>query len=267
MVRRTSQRKRSVTCGIVHDAAGESGQEFQRVVTAPFSKFLAKICRPVLAADFVAVNERAVERLAGERAEVVEDFLHEARPMRVERRLAELVTLQALAFHGRGMIFHAGRRVADAQNGPAALRHVPLQLASCLPIGRSGPPSLRARSTESGASGVAAWRRHDKSRRCRRPWLHGLEFSRFAVGRGKGEHGDIPIKIQRGGRLRQQAAEIRRASHAHFAGRDALHRVVRRVPRSAAAGPAGAIFHADFESQPVRFLDGEFEIRPPFRDS
>src|ERR1017187_5915802 len=82
---------------IVHDATGERGQKFQRVVATPLLKFLAEIFCPVLAADLVAVNERAVERLAGERAEVVENFLHEARPMCVERRLAELIALQTLA--------------------------------------------------------------------------------------------------------------------------------------------------------------------------
>ena len=44
---------------VVHDATGERGQEFQRVVAAPFLEFLAEIFRPVLAADLVAVNQRS----------------------------------------------------------------------------------------------------------------------------------------------------------------------------------------------------------------
>ncbi len=136
MVRRTSQRKRSDTAGIVHDAAGERGQKLQRIVAAPFLEFLAEILRPVLAADFVAVNQRTVERLAGERADVVEDLLHETRPMRIERRLAELVAFQACAFPGRGMIFHAGRRVADAQNDPIAGGNVASSICRLAAIGR-----------------------------------------------------------------------------------------------------------------------------------
>jgi len=112
---------------IVHHATGERGQIFQEVVAASLVKFFAEILRPVLAADFVAVNQRTVERLAGERAEIIENFLHEAVPMRVERGLAELVAFQAFAFRRRGMIFHAGRRVADAQNQPVAGRRVPVQ--------------------------------------------------------------------------------------------------------------------------------------------
>ena len=111
--------------GVVHDAAGDCRQEFKGIVAAPFLELGAKIFRPVLAPDFVAVNQRTVERLPGERADVVENFLHEARPMRVERGLAELVAFQALAFPGRGMIVRASRRVAETQNDPIARRDVP----------------------------------------------------------------------------------------------------------------------------------------------
>src|SRR5450759_4818931 len=81
---------------VVHDAARERWQEGQGIVAAALLKFLAELGRPVLSADLVAVYKRVVERpaLPGERAEVVENFLHEARPMRVERLLAELVALQ-----------------------------------------------------------------------------------------------------------------------------------------------------------------------------
>ena len=43
--------------GMVHDAAGERGQKLQWIVTATFPEFLAEIFRPVLAADFVAVDQ------------------------------------------------------------------------------------------------------------------------------------------------------------------------------------------------------------------
>ena len=111
---------------VVHDAAGERGQKFQQVVAAPLLEFRAEIFIPVLAADFVAVNERGVERLAGERADVVENFLHEAVPMQIERGLAELVALQTFAFLGRGMIFLAGRRAAEAQDDPLTGGNFPI---------------------------------------------------------------------------------------------------------------------------------------------
>ena len=114
---------------IVHDAAGKGGQIFQRVVTAPFLKLLAEIGGPVLGADFVAVNQRSIKRLAGERADVVEHFLHEALPMRVERGLAEFVAFQTLASLGRGMIVRTDRRVAKAQDSPIARRRLPVEPA------------------------------------------------------------------------------------------------------------------------------------------
>ena len=81
--------------------------------------------------------------------------------------------------------------------------------------------------------------------------------------RRKCEHGDVAIEVEPGGRLRQDAIEERRALNALFAGDDALHSVFGGVPRPAAAGPAGAVVHADFESQPVRFPDrmGKLEGR------
>ena len=43
--------------------------------------------------------------------------------------LAQLVALQAQAFGGRGVIHLAGGGVAEAQHGPVAGRHVPVQAA------------------------------------------------------------------------------------------------------------------------------------------
>ena len=51
---------------------------------------------------------------------------------------------------------------------------------------------------------------------------------------------------------------------ARFARSEALHGIGHGVPRTTAAGPAGAIFHAEFEAEPVRLLHGEFKILPPF---
>ena len=86
----------------------------------------------------------------------------------------------------------------------------------------------------------------------------------FASGRGKREHGNVTVKTEGHGRLRERGMEIRRAGHAHLAGHDALHGVGHRVPRAAATRPAGAVFHAEFEAQPVRLRHGEFEILAPF---
>ena len=114
----------------VHHAAGECGQEFHRVIAATFLKFGAEIFGPVLAADFVAVDQRGIEGFpAGERGDVIEDFLHEAIPMRVERDLAELVALKTLAFLGRRMIIPAGRGVAEAEDNPFAGGNPPIQLS------------------------------------------------------------------------------------------------------------------------------------------
>ena len=87
---------------------------------------------------------------------------------------------------------------------------------------------------------------------------------RLHVRRGISKHGDVAVEIKFCGRLRQTGAETRRAGHAQFAGRDALHRIGHRVPRAAAARPAGAVLHTQLEAQPVRLRHGELEIFPPF---
>ena len=45
--------------------------------------------------------------------------------MQIEGLFAEFVAVQSLAALGRGNVRGAGRRVADAENGPLSLRHVP----------------------------------------------------------------------------------------------------------------------------------------------
>src|SRR5580698_7519707 len=79
----------------LHAAAGVGRQIFQWIVPAPLYKFLPEIFRPVLVADFIAVNERTLERAPGQRTDVIENFLHESVPMLVERGLAEFVAFQS----------------------------------------------------------------------------------------------------------------------------------------------------------------------------
>src|SRR6266404_1983425 len=62
-----------------------------------------------------------------ERADVVEHFLHEAVPMRIQCRFAQLIAFQTSAFGWRGMIFHADWGVAQAEDNPITGRGVPTQ--------------------------------------------------------------------------------------------------------------------------------------------
>ncbi len=117
--------------GIVHDAPSERDEIRQRIVAAPLLEFLAELRCPVLAADLVAVNQHIVEGLvlADKRTEVIENFLHIAGPVRVERGAAQLVALQTQPTFRRRMIILAATRVADAQNRPAPRRRIPIKLA------------------------------------------------------------------------------------------------------------------------------------------
>ena len=95
-------------------------------------KLLAKLRRPVLPADFVAVNEDVVERLAlsGKRTKIINHLLDEAGPVRVEGFGAEFVALRPGTFRRRGMILAARGRVADAKNRPLTGGRVPIQMTT-----------------------------------------------------------------------------------------------------------------------------------------
>ena len=112
-----------------HHAAGESRQIFHEVIAAALLKFRPEISRPVLATDLVAVDQRIVERAAGERPDVIQHLLHETGPMRIQCRFAQLVAFKPQAFRGRGMVIHPDRRVAHPQNRPLARRCLPVQVA------------------------------------------------------------------------------------------------------------------------------------------
>ena len=72
-------------------------QPRQRIVTAPFQKFLAELRRPVLRADLPTVNVRRHKRFAGERPGGFNQLRHHACELRVHPRATQFVALQSIA--------------------------------------------------------------------------------------------------------------------------------------------------------------------------
>ena len=113
----------------VHHPPRHHRQEGQGIVAAQPSELLAEGRRPVLRADFPAINVRRHQRLARQRLGVRDQLAHEPVEHRVRRLPAQLVALQSPAIERRGMIVLARRRMAEAHHGPLAGRHIPHQPA------------------------------------------------------------------------------------------------------------------------------------------
>ena len=88
-----------------------------------------KTLRPVLLHYFVTINQHVVECLAGQRASVVDDFLHRVLPMQLRRGLTQFVALVASALTRCRAVSHGGRRVPKPDNRPMAWRDLPFQVA------------------------------------------------------------------------------------------------------------------------------------------
>ena len=87
----------------------------------------------------------------------------------------------------------------------------------------------------------------------------------FAFGGAERQHGNIAVIAEFGRRRRQRCVEMLRPFHLLFTGCHPLHGVPGCVPGTAAAGPAGTVFHTEFESQPVRLPRRVQHHRAPFR--
>ena len=114
----------------VHVVASHRGQVAGEVIVTPCRKLLLEAFGPVAAAYLVAVYERAGEGCADQRSELVDDGLYAALPEGVERLATHLVALQSVASGQRRMVGHAGGRIAEAQDGPAAFGDVPCERAA-----------------------------------------------------------------------------------------------------------------------------------------
>src|SRR6185436_11776768 len=79
------------------DSPGNHGEVRKHVVTAAFLELLPELWSPVLASDFIAVDKRVVEHLAGKRTDFFDDLCHHAVPVDVQRFSAKFVDLKAVA--------------------------------------------------------------------------------------------------------------------------------------------------------------------------
>ncbi|OQB90847.1 MAG: hypothetical protein BWX84_01674 [Verrucomicrobia bacterium ADurb.Bin118] len=265
-------------------------QESQRIITAPLLKLLTERRRPVLRTHFPTVNvqRNPTDIAAFIRSEFAQQRADKMIKMRVQCGLIEFVGFQSQTGRRSGPGVGAGGGASETQNGPTPRRHGPIQLSVRIQLRRE----IQNRVRRNG-SGVG-WRRFAS--------LHGNERfdaghggkriadvkrlllqvgnARFTFRPGKSEHGDIAIKFtlcfeqlrrQPAGaevgltrrRLRQHGVEIGRPDHFHGTGHEELHGLLRFDPRPAAAGPTRSGVQGDLQTQPLRLLNGVFEISSP----
>ena len=80
---------------------------------------------------------------------------------------------------------------------------------------------------------------------------------------GNRHHGDVTVESVRVLRKRQSAAKGRAALHGRLGRRHDFHRVGRRIPRSARARPAAAVWDDDLEPEPPRLRAREADVLVP----
>ena len=131
---------------------------------------------------------------------------HQPVEMRFGRLLAELVAFQPAARCRGGMVVLAGRRVAEPQDGPLALRARPTRACRRRPS-CAVRSTMRSRGmTDSAGSDANLARCGGKVlRRGRRLALDVLDAG-LALRRRQGQHGDVPVEI----RGRPAAGQARR---------------------------------------------------------
>ena len=244
----------------VHDSARDRGKEHERVVAAPVPELFAHPRRPILGAVLPAVDMRRHQRLAGRGAHVGDELAHHARELGLDALRAQLVALEALAARRSGGVLDSRAGVPETQDGPFPGRHVP----------REAPVSAHLCREVDDARPVDRHRRRNLrfGRRGHVPaFIKRLGFdvgnAVIALGRRKGQDGDIPVKIAHGLGPRQRRREMRRPREPGLAPDDLLHRLFRSDPGPAAPVPAGVVVHVDLEPEPSRLGDGELEQPPP----
>ena len=206
--------------------------------------------RPVAAAHLVAVDERACQASAYERAQSVDDGLDAAGPECIQCLAAHLVTLQTVAAGQSRMISHARGREAKAQDGPSALGGLPCQCAARLHLVREVHDVCLMHH---GTVRHLAQRRHQMA-------LEGVVGQRLDIQAsdalchhrcGEGQHGDVLIASMIGLRFGHHQANGASALHLLLAPCHCLHSIFGLHPRSAARRPSRTIVERQLHAQPL----------------
>ena len=258
--------------GRIHNPSGEYRQEVEYRIAAARLKLLLEPLRPVLRADFVAVDQYIVEsRSVGavrsaQRGEYRADM---SVPVGFYGFAAELVAFQACPFRRRRVIRAAVDGVAHPEDCPIALRRFPCGGFSA---GREQPlrqvdhhALLYRHFRRRPGRGVFLFKKHKAFAvvMVRRRGNHPCR--RIFRRRGKSQHGNVAVKIGAGFRLRRRRRYGRPAFYLHLACYNRFHAVFRGIPRPAAVRPARAVVHAQRQPQPFRFGRRMFHHREPFR--
>jgi len=271
----------------VDRAAGHDRKIRERVVAAPRPEVFAEGGRPVLGAHLPAVDmdrRPAGDAVGPARPDLADQGADEGVVVGVERGGVELVALEPQSGDGRRTRVGAGRRPAEAQDGPAAGRDVPdeapIRLEAAGDVDDAGPVDGRP-GRERGVFGG----RRDERPHARLGGVGRADIKRFLVnvgdrraggGRRGGQNGHVPIEpvhlvldllgqaaLAEEGRAargpRQDGIKMKRPADLRRGGHDVLHGLLGLDPRAARAGPAGAGVERDLEAEPLRLLDDMLE--------
>ncbi len=116
--------------GLVHrtdDQSGQRGQPRRHVIPAALTKFLTHFRRPVLTADFPAIDMSHGQRFGVRTLGIGLELADKLFEVMTRRRATELVTFEPDAGRRCRMVFLAGGGRAEADDFPIPLRHFPGQ--------------------------------------------------------------------------------------------------------------------------------------------